>query len=91
MGTKNVPVNTWANHSSMGEEIDDSEDGFNSYKDVARACTRWLIKRGIYSREMSFRETLDCEAKIAMKRREMKRQREEEKLDRIVDEMSEED
>lgn len=72
----------------MGEEIDESE---HSYKDVARACTRWLIKRGIYSKELSFRECLEADARSAMLRKEKKLQAEREKIDSIVDELSSED
>lgn len=72
----------------MGEEIKPTQ--IPAYNDVNRACTRWLIQRGIYVSEMSFRQANDAEVRAALKKR-LAKERAIDRIDRIVDDLARDD
>lgn len=57
------------------------------FNDVNRACTRWLIERGVYATELGFRGIVDSEARAALAKKKRKRKAIE-KFDETVDELS---
>lgn len=57
------------------------------FNDVNRACTRWLIARGVYTTELGLRGIVDGETRAAMAKKKRKK-KEIEKFDQIVDELS---
>ena len=71
----------------MGEEIEKKVQ-VPMFNDVNRACTRWLIARGVYSTELSFRQVVDGEIREALQRKKKPRLLKTDKIDQIVDELS---
>ncbi len=60
------------------------------FNDVNRACTRWLIARGVYANDLGMRGIVDGEARAALAQKKRKKKAIE-KLDQIVDELSQGD
>jgi hypothetical protein len=60
------------------------------FNDVNRACTRWLIDRGVYTTELGLRGIVDSEARAALAKKKRKRKAIE-KFDETVDELSQGD
>ena len=69
----------------MGEDLNNAPRPF---RDVNLACTRWLVARGLYVDDETYRQMITSETRAAAWRRLNAVRKNEDKIDRIVDELS---
>ena len=69
----------------MGEDLNIAPRPF---RDVNLACTRWLVARGLYVDSEAYNEIITSETRAAAWRRLNAVRKNEDKIDRIVDELS---
>jgi predicted P-loop ATPase len=85
MGAPDVATWNRTNNPGMGEDLNDLPRPF---RDVNRACTRWLIARGLYVDDETYRQMISSECRAAAWKRLQATRKNDDKIDRIVDELS---